>query len=81
MSFNIGVTSLLSNQAALQVVGHNIANANTPGFSRQTVSFQQVPGQQFGIGYFGRGVQVAGVERAFNQFLTREANILSLIHI
>jgi len=75
MSFNIGVTSLLSNQAALQVVGHNIANANTPGFSRQTVSLQQVPGQQFGVGYFGRGVQVAGVERAFNQFLTREANI------
>lgn len=75
MSFNIGVSSLLSNQAALQVVGHNIANANTPGFSRQTVSLQQVPGQQFGNGYFGRGVQVAGVERAFNQFLTREANL------
>jgi len=75
MGFNVGVTALQANMAALQVIGHNIANVNTPGFSRQTVDLQQVPGQKFGAGYFGKGVQVASVERAFNQFLTREANL------
>lgn len=75
MSFNIGVTALKTNQAALQVIGHNIANANTPGFSRQTVSLEQVPGQNFGTGYFGKGVQIASVERAYNEFLTKEANL------
>jgi len=75
MGFNVGVTALRANMAALQVVGHNIANVNTPGFSRQHVDLQQVPGQQFGTGYFGKGVQVASVDRAYNQFLTREANL------
>lgn len=75
MSFNVGVTALTANQSALQVIGHNIANVNTPGYSRQTVSFEQVPGQNFGNGYFGKGVEVAAVERSYNQFLTREANL------
>ena len=75
MGFNVGITALKANMAALQVVGHNIANANTPGFSRQNVELTQVPGQAFGASYFGKGVQVASVERAFNQFLTREANL------
>jgi flagellar hook-associated protein 1 FlgK len=75
MGFNVGVTALQANMAALQVIGHNIANVNTPGFSRQNVELQQVPGQKFGAGYFGKGVQVASVERAYNQFLTREANL------
>ena len=37
MGFNVGVTALRANMAALQVVGHNIANVNTPGFSRQQI--------------------------------------------
>ncbi|MDO8276284.1 MAG: flagellar basal body protein, partial [Serpentinimonas sp.] len=45
MGFNVGVTALQANMAALQVIGHNFANVNTPGFSRPTVDLQQVPGQ------------------------------------
>ena len=75
MSFNIGVSALTANQAALQVVGHNIANANTPGYSRQNVSLDQIAGQRLGNGFFGKGVTVASVERAYSQFLTREANL------
>jgi len=75
MGMNLAVSSLLANQAALQVVGHNIANANTPGFSRQRVNLEQVPGQNFGGSYFGKGVQIGSVERAFDRFLTREANL------
>jgi len=75
MSMNIAVTALTSNQAALQVVGHNIANVNTEGYSRQTVSLEQIPGQKFGNGFFGKGVSIASVDRAYSQFLTREANL------
>ena len=35
--FNIGVSALVSTQQVLNTIGHNIANANTPGYSRQRV--------------------------------------------
>lgn len=75
MSFNVGVTALRTNQAALQVIGHNIANVNTPGFSRQNASLEQIPGQKLGNGYFGKGVEIASIDRSFDQFLTRDANL------
>ena len=34
LSLNIGLNALLTAQNALDTVGHNIANANTPGYSR-----------------------------------------------
>ena len=73
-SLNIAARSLTTNLAVLQVIGHNIANVNTEGYSRQTVSLEQVPGQKLGSGYFGKGVEIAGVARSYNAFLTREAN-------
>ncbi|GAB3184589.1 flagellar hook-associated protein FlgK [Hydrogenophaga aquatica] len=74
-SLNIASRALTTNMTALQVIGHNISNANTEGYSRQTVQLQQVPGQLFGNGYFGKGVEIASVERSYNAFLTREANL------
>lgn len=43
--FNIGVRALQTNQAALQTIGNNIANVNTPGYSRQSAVQQTVLGQ------------------------------------
>ena len=37
LSLDIGLKALLTSQAALDTIGHNIANANTPGYSRQTL--------------------------------------------
>ncbi len=74
-AINIASGALITNASALQVIGHNIANANTEGYSRQTVQLNQVPGQLFGNGYFGKGVEIGAVERSFNAFLTREANL------
>ena len=42
---NVGARALLANQVALQTAGHNIANVNTTGYSRQTVVLQTVQGQ------------------------------------
>ena len=46
---NIGVLALQANQASLQTISNNIANVNTPGYSRQSTVLQNVPGQ-FKIG-------------------------------
>ncbi|TSE31477.1 Flagellar hook-associated protein 1 [Tepidimonas thermarum] len=75
-ALNIATRALTTNQAALQVVGHNIANANTDGYTRQRVEFNSVPGQQLGSGYFGKGVQIEAVTReGYDAFLTRESNL------
>ncbi|MGQ9724502.1 MAG: flagellar hook-associated protein FlgK [Tepidimonas sp.] len=74
-ALNIATRALTTNQAVLQVIGHNIANANTAGYTRQRVELQSVPGQFLGGAYFGKGVIIDNVVReGYNAFLTREAN-------
>lgn len=70
---NVGVTALNANQAALQTIGHNIANVNTPGYSRQTVALQTVAGQNRGSGFIGNGVSVATVMRNYSELLNKQA--------
>jgi len=70
---NVGARALLANQVALSTTGHNIANASTVGDSRQTAVMGQVAGQYTGSGYIGKGVEVTTIERAHNEFLTRQA--------
>jgi flagellar hook-associated protein 1 FlgK len=70
---SIGVRALFANYAALQTTGNNIANANTAGYSRQSVELATAGGQFTGGGFFGKGVDVKTVTRAHNEFLTREA--------
>jgi len=70
---SLGMRAMFANQAALQTIGQNIANANTPGYSRQSVTLTTPEGQFTGAGYFGKGVNVQTVTRAHNEFLTKEA--------
>ncbi len=70
---SIGKTAMFANYAALQTVGNNIANANTAGYSRQEAQLADAPGQFTGSGFFGRGVSVTGVARAYDKFLTQQA--------
>ncbi len=77
--FNIGVRSLQANQAALQTTGNNIANVNTPGYSRQSVVVQTVQGQFTGGGYIGAGVDISTVQRQHSEFLTRQAALSSAV--
>ena len=46
-SLQIGRSALLSYQAALQVVGNNMANAGNPEFTRQTAVLEAIPGVRF----------------------------------
>jgi len=70
---SIGQRALMANYAQLQVTGNNVANANTPGYSRQSVELATAFSQQTGSGFFGKGVDVTTVTRAHDAFLTREA--------
>jgi flagellar hook-associated protein 1 FlgK len=74
---NIGSQALQANLVALQTAGNNIANVNTPGYSRQKVVLETVPGQYSGGGYIGKGVSVQTIQRNFDAFLTRQATLAS----
>src|SRR5574344_459161 len=77
---NVGVSALNANQQALTTVGHNIANVNTPGYSRQTVYTKALQGQNMGSGFIGKGVQVATVMRNYSALLNRQSNAANAIH-
>ncbi len=76
---NVGARALQANQAALQTTGHNIANVNTVGYSRQGVALQAVPGQNMGNGYIGKGVDVQSILRSHSDLLTRQATAASAV--
>lgn len=66
---NIGTRSLAAAQGALSTISHNIANVNTPGYSRQEAVLSTASGQFTGSGFFGRGVDLTTVRRQYDQFL------------
>lgn len=62
-SFHIGRSALTASQIALHVTGNNMANAATPGYSRQLASIAPARGYRFGNTFLGRGVAVQDVQR------------------
>lgn len=69
---NLGLSGLHAAKANLSVVGHNIANVNTTGYSRQQ-AIQATSGAQFtGGGYMGNGASVTDVRRIYSEFLTAQ---------
>ena len=61
--------SLQANQIAIQVVGQNIANDNTPGYIQENVNLQPGPTQKLGNLLLGSGVRVQGVQQQLDTFL------------
>jgi len=68
-ALNAGRTSLLTSQKAIEVTGLNVANVNTPGYSRQTPGLASIPTLDFGGFIIGRGVTVGSIERSHDIFL------------
>ena len=69
-----GVSGLLAAQYGLQTTEHNIANANTPGYTRQRVIQGANAGEMTGGGFVGKGVTVATIERVYSRFLTEQVD-------
>lgn len=63
-----GVSGLAAAQFGLDTTGHNIANVNTEGYSRQRVETASTVGNAFRSTFLGNGTQLASISRAFNQF-------------
>jgi flagellar hook-associated protein 1 FlgK len=72
--FSIGTSALNAAYVALRTAGNNVANASTPGYSRQTVVLSAQTGAMIGGNYVGQGVAVSDVQRVYNAFLISAAN-------
>jgi len=80
---NVGTSSLLAYQKALATTGHNIANVNTEGYSRQSLTLDTRAPSLGAGGYVGSGVEVSTVARAYDSFLSQDlrANHSSFHHL
>jgi flagellar hook-associated protein 1 FlgK len=58
---NIALQSMQAEQEALATTTNNIANANTPGYTRETVSFEETPPVQYGGLLLGDGVTIGQI--------------------
>lgn len=78
-----GVSGMLANQDEMNVIGNNIANANTTAFKSSTADFEEsfnqitrtaTVNQPIGLG-IGLGAQVAGTTTNFNQGVFQTTNV------
>lgn len=67
--FESAISALSSNSAAISVVSQNIANVNTPGYSRQQAILVSRDPQSFGGQEVGRGVEIASIRRVVDGFV------------
>jgi flagellar hook-associated protein 1 FlgK len=70
--FNTGKSGLFANRAALATTGHNIANVNTEGYSRQRAEQVAANPVQIGTTVFGTGVRLQQIQRINDEYLTRQ---------
>jgi flagellar hook-associated protein 1 FlgK len=66
--FESAVSALASNSTAISIAAQNIANVNTPGYSRQYAVMSSRAPQNSGGSEVGRGVDIIGVKRIYDAF-------------
>jgi len=71
---NMGSKALTVQQKGIYVTGNNIANVNTPGYSRQRLIMSSDVPINSGIGPVGSGVTANEVERVYQRFLGVQIN-------
>lgn len=68
-ALNAGKTSLAVNQKSIEIIGNNISNVNTEGYSRQSAELTPYPSMNFGSFFIGQGVTVTNVKRDHDVFV------------
>lgn len=71
---SIGQSALAAAQVGISTTGHNIANASTPGYSRQLVTQNAATAQNFGYGFIGQGTEISSVKRIYSDYLGGQVN-------
>jgi flagellar hook-associated protein 1 len=72
---SIAVTGINAAQYSLLTTSHNIANADTEGYSRQSTTQAANTAVLTGAGYVGQGAHITAVTRTYNSFL--QAQVVS----
>lgn len=68
-----GAMSLQTQQAYSSTVAHNLSNANTPGFSRQSADIAAAgPADRFGNAYIGRGAVLQAISQSRDRFVEQQ---------
>lgn len=76
----VSISGLRVSQNALRTVGHNIANANTEGYSRQVTNVNSMGGTNSGVGFLGSGAYTNSIERVVNEFVTSQVRQDTTLH-
>ena len=76
----VSISGLRVSQNALRTVGHNIANANTAGYTRQSTDINSMGGTQTGVGFLGSGSYTSNIERVVNEFVTAQVRQDTTLH-
>lgn len=72
-SLTMARKALQAQQVAIQTAGHNIANANTPGYARQRVDLiPSIPHSLIPAGSLGTGVDIGEITRTRDLLLDRQ---------
>lgn len=71
-AFEIGKAGVRIFQVASEVTAENIANVNTPGYSRQRVILESAPPTTHNSFPLGSGVKIATVERYYDALLQKQ---------
>ena len=71
---SIGGQALITQQQAISVTSHNIANVNTPGYSRQELAMSTNVPSDSEIGPMGNGVSPDAIERIYDRFINAQIN-------
>ena len=66
------VSGLQTAQRVLSVTSHNVANVNTPGYSRQVLKISAREPNFVGNGFIGTGAQVIDISRVHNEFVSNQ---------
>lgn len=73
-SLLIGVQALEANQGALNATSNNIANANTPGYTREVPQFTEGPESDVNGQVLGGGVELTGLQSVRDELLNMQIN-------
>lgn len=68
-ALDISKWALFTNQLAINVTGHNIANVNTEGYSRQSLQLEANMPMDYLPGQLGGGVKAKAITRSYDRFL------------
>ncbi|MGB3226314.1 MAG: flagellar hook-associated protein FlgK [Desulforhopalus sp.] len=74
-ALNSARTSLEVNQKSIEIIGNNISNVNTEGYSRQKADFETYPAMNFGDFFIGQGVKISNVTRDHDVFIDQQIKL------